>query len=181
MRTIAFLGFLLSALATPLIAADIRWKLETLKPGDYTSIDQSKAGLIHHVFRGKVGRYYVIDSYRGPSPSGTPVFSTYLDKDGNYAKWVRPDGTRVEFLPHDCTRTLGRCQYTIVESDGKREVRLRITAATRKGYKYDEYDSNGRRLFGGKSELDARGTAGNGKVDSNQGTQRYRLVKQFYQ
>lgn len=181
MRAIVFLGFIFAAIATPLIAEDIRWKPETLKTGDYVSIDQGKVGLIHHVYRGKERGDYVLDSYRGASPSGKPVFSTYLDKDGNYVRWVRQDGFEIKFNPHDCTRTLGRCQYTQIDSDGKRVVRLRITTATRNGFKYVEYNSDGQRLFGGKMELDARGYAGNGTITGPQGKERFRLVKQSYQ
>ncbi|QUJ77189.1 hypothetical protein KDD17_03975 [Sulfitobacter albidus] len=175
------LGFVISLISTSVSAESIRWKPETLKPGDYTSINQSQGGLIHHVFRGKVGRFYVLDSYRGSSPSGKPVFSTYMDKDGNQVRWVRQDGFELKFRPHDCKRTLGRCQYTQTGSDGKKEVRLRITEATRNGFKFSEYGSDGKRLFGGNITLDARGNAGNGRLDGYQGKQRFRLVKQAYQ
>ena len=49
------LGFMISLISTSVSAESIRWKPETLKSGDYTSINQSQGGLIHHVFRGKVG------------------------------------------------------------------------------------------------------------------------------
>jgi hypothetical protein len=65
MRKIRFLAAAISLVSTAAIADNIRWKPETLKRGDYTSINQSQVGLIHHVFRGKSGRYYVVDSYRG--------------------------------------------------------------------------------------------------------------------
>lgn len=168
-------------LAAPLYADSIRWKPETMKPGDYVSIHQSQGGLIHHVFRGNSGRYFVEDSYRGASPSGQPEFTTFLDKDGNYVRWVRKDGFQLTFRPHDCTRTPGWCQYTQTGSDGKREVRLRITTATRTGFKFDEYNADGKRLFGGRIELDARGNAGNGHLTGYQGKQRFRLVKRSYQ
>lgn len=181
MRAVVFLGLALSVIASSAVAEDIRWKPETLRPGDYTSIKQSQGGLIHHVFRGKSGRFYILDSYRGAAPSGKPVFSTYLDKDGNQVRWVRKDGFELKFIPHDCTRTLGRCQYTQVGSDKKKETRLRITTATGTGFKFDEYNASGQRLFGGKMELDARGNAGSGLITGNQGKQRFRLVGQAYQ
>lgn len=177
-------GFLLLAMllsSSPLHADSIRWKPETLKRGDYVTIHQSQNGLIHHVYRGKSGRSYILDSYRGKSPSGKPVFTTYLDKDGNYLKWVRQDGFELKYRPHDCSRTLGRCQYTQTGPDGKRVVRLRITEVSGKGFKYSEYDKNGKRLFGGQIDIDAKGFAGNGYTTGEQGTQRYRLVKQSYQ
>lgn len=181
MKVAAILGFLVLHAAHAANANDIRWKPETLTPGDYTSIDQSQGGTIHHVFKGKEGRFFVMDSYRGASPSGSPVFTTYLDKDGNQVRWVRQDGFEIRFRPHDCTRTLGRCQYTQTGSDGKKEVRLRITEVTRKGLKFTEYGSDGKRLFGGQVTLDERGNAGNGTLDGYQGKQRFRLVKRVYQ
>ena len=181
MRKIGILAAAISLMSTAVIADDIRWKPETLKRGDYTSINQSQIGLIHHVFRGKSGRYYVLDSYRGKTPSGKPVFTTYLDRDGNQVRWVRQDGFELQFKPNDCTRTLGRCQYTQTGSDGKREIRLRITEVSSKGFKFNEFDQTGKRLFGGQFELDARGNAGNGRLSGNQGNQRFRLVAKSYQ
>lgn len=180
MRKSGLLAAAISLMSTIANADDIRWKPETLRKGDYTSINQSQNGLIHHVFRGKSGRFYVLDSYRGKTPSGKPVFTTYLDKDGNQVRWVRKDGFEVRFKPHDCTRTLGRCQYTQTSSDGKREVRLRITEVHSKGFKFNEYDQDGKRLFGGQIELDTKGNAGNGRLNGNQGNQRFRLVAKSY-
>jgi hypothetical protein len=76
---------------------------------------------------------------------------------------------------------LGRCQYTQIGSDRKRETRLRVTEATRNGFKFVEYNSDGERLFGGKVTLDDYGNAGNGRMDGYQGKQRFRLVKSAYQ
>ena len=181
MRFATCVGFLATVLSTSALAEDIRWKPEAQTPGDYVTIDQSQGGLIHHVFQGKAGKYYVLESYRGSSPSGQPVFTTYLDQDGNQVRWVRQDGFELKFIPHDCTRTLGRCQYTQIGSDRKRETRLRVTEATRNGFKFVEYNSNGERLFGGKVTLDEYGNAGNGRMDGYQGKQRFRLVKSAYQ
>lgn len=181
MKVATVFGLLVALASNAAFAEGIRWKPETLTPGDYTSIEQSQGGLIHHVFRGKAGRSYVIESFRGSSPSGSPVFTTYLDKDGNQVRWVRQDGFELKFRPHDCTRTLGRCQYTQTGSDGKKEIRLRITEATRKGLKFTEYGADGKPLFGGQIDLDERGNAGNGSLNGYQGKQRLRLVRKAYQ
>ncbi|MEM7723664.1 MAG: hypothetical protein AAF376_15025 [Pseudomonadota bacterium] len=181
MRFAMVIGLILSALAGSVHAQDIRWMPETMTPGDYVTIDQSDGGLIHHVYAGQVGGSYVLQSFRGSAPGGEPVFTTYLDRDGNYLRWVWNDGFEVVYTPHDCTRTLGRCQYAQVGSDGVREVRLRITQATRRGFEFQEYDVDGQRLFGGWIELDARGMAGDGRLDGLRGKQRFRLVRQRYQ
>ena len=162
-------------------ADNIRWKPETLKPGDYVSIDQSQGGIIHHVYRGKRGQQYLTESYRGSGPGDRFAFSTYHDQNGNYIRWVRSDGFEWRYEPHDCTRTLGRCQYKQTSSDGRTEFRLRITTATRDGFKFDEYGEDGKRLYGGSIELDERGVSGNGRLTGYQGTQRFRLIRRVYQ
>lgn len=162
-------------------AQDIRWKFETMTPGDYVSIDQSNGGLIHHVFSGQSGGTYVIHSFRGRTPGGTPVFTTYADGDGNWLRFVDSEGNEWRYSPHDCTRTIGRCQYTQINPDGSREVRLRITEATRNGYSFQEYDASGQRLLSGRNELDERGTAGDGRLNGPMGEQRFRLVHHIYQ
>ncbi|WP_204114425.1 hypothetical protein [Shimia biformata] len=158
-------------------AQDIRWRSEIATPGDYVTIDQSQGGRIHHVFRGKSGRSFVIDSYRGKSPEGTPEFTTYADKNGNYLRWVRRDGYEIRYKPHDCTRTLGQCTYTEIHSDGKKNKRTRVTEATRDGFSFGEFDDKGNYLFGGRLALDSHGWAGTGRIEGNQGVQKFRLVK----
>lgn len=172
---------ILCACASIATGQDIRWKSERATPGDYVTIDQSQGGLIHHVFRGKTGNSYITDSNRGPEPKGTPVFTTYTDKDGNYLRWIRSDGYEIQYQPHDCTRTLGQCTYTEVYSDGTRKERTRITQATNNGFRYQEFDQDGQFMFGGKIKLDAWGWAGNGTIDGYKGKQRFRLIKRSYQ
>ncbi len=162
-------------------AKDIRWKPELATIGDYVTIDQSQGGRIHHVFKGKSGRAFIIESFRGRSPQGVSVFTTYLDKNGNYLRWVRADGFEIRFKPHDCTRTIGRCKYTEIHSDGKRNNRTRVTKVTRTGFSFQEYDHEGKFLFGGRITLDERGNAGNGTIQGYQGKQRFRLIKRIYQ
>ncbi|GAA6177433.1 hypothetical protein GCM10007927_01980 [Sulfitobacter pacificus] len=167
--------------AAPVSAQDIRWQPQTMTPGDYLSIDQSMGGPIHHVFAGRSGKAYVLKSYRGPSPDGTPVFTTFLDRHGNYLRWVRADGMMIDYRPHDCKRTAGECQYRRVFSDGRHEIRTRVTTPTANGFTFKEYDASGNFIFGGSIELDERGNAGDGHMNGNQGEQVYRVMKRFYQ
>lgn len=149
--------------------------------GDVITIDQGKNGLISHVFAGKFGRLFALDSYRGRVADSKPIFRRLLDRNGNYVKWVRADGYEVRYEPHDCKRTLGKCIYTKIQPDGVREVRQRITKPTKRGFSFNEYDQNGNRLFGGKFELDQRGVAGDGKITGVQGfLRRYRLIDRSY-
>jgi len=121
-----------------------------------------------------------MESVRGEDLNGPVTFTTFMDGDGNHVRWVRPDGFEVRYEPHDCTRTLGRCQYRQTESNGQSEVRLRITEATSKGISYVEYDASGKRLFGGNVELDERGMAGSGRIKGTEGTQIFRLLGKSY-
>lgn len=180
MRSV-YLVLALVVTASQVAAEGIRWKPEMFANGDYVSIKQSKGGLIHHVFRGKEGRSYVIESYRGASPKGQPVFTTFLDKNGNQTRWRRQDGFQLTFKPHDCTRTLGRCQYTQTGSDGKKERRVRVTTSIPGGFRFDEYNAKGDHLFGGQFALDQRGNAGEGRISGQHGAQVFRLVRQVYQ
>lgn len=167
--------------ATGVSAQDIRWKPEQLKSGDYVSILQKPGGLIHHVFAGKVRSEYLIESYRGKSPVGEPDFVTYLDKDGNYLKWQRADGFEVQYAPHDCTRVIGECCYTQTDSNGNTEQRTRVTLATRRGFKFTEFGSDGKELFGGKIGLIENGFAGTGFVKGPQGKTSYTLKARYFQ
>lgn len=166
--------------ATSVSAQDIRWKSEKTTPGDYVSVEQSQGGLIHHVYAGRKGKDFVLNSYRGAKPAGEPVFVTYLDRDGNYRKWVRADGFTVKYRPHDCTRTLGKCTYKEIHSDGTRKTRTRVTEATKNGMAFKEFDETGAFLFGGNIALDAWGWGGNGSINGDRGKQTFRLVKRSY-
>jgi len=168
---------LASLMGTSANAQDIRWQSEKMTPGAYVSINQSQGEMIHHVYTGRRGKAFVLTSYRGAKPGGTPAFETHLDKDGNYVRWVRPDGFEIRYRPHDCTRTLGQCSYKEIHSDGTRKQRTRVTEATKKGLAFKEYDENGTFLFGGKMNLEEGGWAGNGVIDSAQGKQRFTLKK----
>ena len=169
------------AISGPLLAQDIRWQPETFTPGDFVTIDQTPGGLIHHVFAGRSGNGYLVQSFRGARPGENLVFSTYLDANGNYLRWVRPDGVEIRYVPHDCTRELGRCQYTEIHSDGTQQVRLRITEATRNGLRFDEYNQAGEHIFSGQFDLDARGNGGSGRVRGDRGVTQHRLVQSVYQ
>ncbi|PRY80337.1 hypothetical protein CLV80_101189 [Yoonia maritima] len=165
----------IAACAVPV--GDIRWKPELLSPGDYVSVDQSRSGLIHHMYKGRQGNDYLIESYRGPSPTGTPAFTTRLDGNGNYLSWQRSDGYEVRYQPHDCTRTLGKCRYTEIRPNDERIRWTRITTATDTGFKYVETDRNGERRVSGEIAIDERGIAGSGQVSGHFGAQTFTLVE----
>jgi len=165
---------------SPATAQDIRWQSETFSPGDYVTIDRSELGPIHHVFLGETRLGFQFDSFEGDTPEGTPVFTTYLDEDGNYLRWVRADGYEIQYIPNDCTRVLGFCDYAQVGSDGAEELRSRWTEATEQGFSFREYIIGGDMLFEGEMALDERGMAGDGWLNSASGALTYRLLHQSY-
>ena len=173
-----FLSILTTACTVP--DGDIRWKPELLNTGDYVTVDQSRSGRIHHVYSGRQGNNYVINSYRGATPTGTPAFTTLLDRNGNYLIWERADGYQVRYEPHDCTRTLGKCRYTEIRPNDERVRWTRITTATETGFKYVETDRNGERKVSGEISIDERGFAGSGQVSGHFGAQTFTLVEQHY-
>ncbi|MEO0677490.1 MAG: hypothetical protein AAFZ02_08030 [Pseudomonadota bacterium] len=151
-----------------------------MSPGDVVAIDQSSGGRINHIYRGVRRGAHVLESVRGDAVNGPVTFTTFMDGDGNQLRWLRSDGFEIRYEPHDCTRTLGRCQYRQTNSNGQSEVRLRITEATSGGMSFDEYNAAGQRLFGGQLDLDERGMAGSGRIDGTQGTQTFRLLGKSY-
>ena len=160
---------------------DIRWKPELLNTGDYVTIDQSRSGRIHHVYSGQEGSNFIITSYRGASPTGTPAFTTLLDRNGNYIRWARSDGYEVRYRPHDCTRTLGKCRYTEIRPNDDHIKWTRTTIVTPTGFKFTEIDQSGARQVSGEITLDEYGIAGSGFVDGHFGAQTFTLVSQHYQ
>lgn len=175
-----FVGVLLGTSAQ-LSAQDIRWKPETLKKGDFVVIDQGAGKQVAHVFRGKKGRGYLLETYDTSRPKSEAPFRTVLDRNGNYLDWTRPDGYKLKFRPHDCTRTLGQCHYTQVFPDGRKEGRTRITKATNAGLEFKEYDAKGKFFLSGTFALDARGNAGTGWVKGLDRKVVHKLVRSVYQ
>lgn len=169
-------GLLLFQLPTMADAKDIRWKSELHSKGDYTIIDQSQDGPMLHVFRGKKNGLFVTDSYKGTQQKGKPVFSTYSDEDGNDVKWVRSDGFFVDYIPHNCKRTLGRCVFKQIDSAGKTENRERTTQATKSGFRFST-KVEGKFLYKGEIKLDEFGDAGDGWLSGYQGEQKFTLIK----
>lgn len=46
------------------------------------------------------------------------------DAQGRRLELLFPDGRQYEYEPHDCTRVIGACRYSIVASNGRRVERL---------------------------------------------------------
>ena len=162
-------------------AQDIRWKPEALRPGDVIVLEQDPYGRIHHVYRGRSGQAHVTQSFRGARVAGTPVFTTLTDDDGNHLRFTRADGTGMRYVPHDCSRTIGRCTYVEQNFDGTSERRMRITEATSTGFRFREFGEDGTPLFGGQFELDSRGNAGAGRVEGQEGRVVTRVVGRSYE
>lgn len=55
----------------------------------------------------------------------TPLQSIIIsDMQGRRLELLFPDGRQYEYDPHDCTRVIGSCRYSIVASNGRRVERL---------------------------------------------------------
>lgn len=180
----AMLLAVFSTLALPANAQDISWKLPSMKPGDYVSVRQVEKGnrrTQHHLLRGKSGRTFIIDTYEGKKPQGKPISTTTVDKDGNYLSWQNQHGYSIKYKPHDCTRTLGRCTYTQVDSNNEKLKRLRVTTLVEGGFTYVEYDEDGNWVVKGKTELDHLGSGGDGFVQNVEGRKaKFRLLGSSY-
>lgn len=168
-------------LATSVSAEEIRWKPETEKPGDYVVINQTQAGRVTHVFMGKVGNAYVIESYKGKVKPGERDFTTYLDQDGNYLKFVYPDGSMYKYQPHDCKRVLGTCRYTEIAPDGTRQKLTHVARAIRGGFEFQVLHEDGEVKLEGQVMLDEHGNAGDGFTRGGSRVEKYKFVKSYFQ
>lgn len=181
MRLFSILLALVGFMATTAHANDIRWKSEQMTVGDNVSVKYSKDGLLLHVLRRKSLGSYVWDTYKGNKAEGKPTFTTYSDKDGNAKRWVRADGRKIRYAPHDCRRTLGQCSYKEIHSNGKSYSLTRITKATKDGFQFQTITQDGKVRLSGSFAIDARGMATNGTIEGYAGKQTYQMTRRSYQ
>lgn len=154
---------------TTVQAQAIRWKPEMLMPGDFVVLEQSQGPLLHHVFRGRSGNTFILETFHGPNANGQPNTITYLDRNGNRLRVVGSDGSSVTYDPHDCARTLGQCRFTKTDADGMTKEHLRRTQQRKHGFSFTLYDAGTALLQEGAFNLSSRGFAVNGWIKDTAG------------
>lgn len=158
MRTLILaLSFALSA---SVAAADISWRADRMAPGSVMVMKDS-AGEITHVKRGMERGEHLFDTFAGRGANAAYIGSYRVNERGEVTATIAADGAVTTYSPHRCTRTLGKCQFTVTHADGFVEPRSRVTRPTRTGFEYQEFGLDGLIAEGGL-ELDQIGAAKKG-------------------
>jgi len=164
---------LLIALAMSLSAtgsvADIAWKVDRFVAGS-TMVMKGRSGALTHVKRSAQNGVHVFDVHAGTTPQGAFIGRYVTNNRGEVVQTVSADGAVTRFVPHRCSRTVGTCQFTMIHPDGYREVRSRVTEATRGGLRYQEFGLDGL-MSEGALRLDANGASTGGWTRNNSGGQ----------
>ncbi|MDA7423509.1 hypothetical protein [Thalassococcus lentus] len=148
------------AFSASVAAADISWKADRMAAGSVMVMKDS-AGAITHVKRGQSGDLHVFDTFNGQGRNAAYIGSYHTNARGEVTALIAADGAVTRFAPHRCTRTVGKCSYTVIHSDGFQEQRTRITEETRNGLRYQEFGLDGL-IAEGALELDEIGAAKSG-------------------
>ena len=144
------------ALASAATAQDISFKMSEIAAGSTVTIRNSDGKTFTHQHLGKTGRHYSYRTFEGASPAGTPIITWFTNARGELVRQVQNGQVR-RWSPHRCMRTLGQCKYTETRPDGTRIKRVRVTEATKNGFKYGVYTTSGELVLSGWAEIDAKG------------------------
>ncbi len=141
-------------------AADISWQADRMAPGSIMVMEDSQ-GRLTHVKRGTEAGQHVFDLFDGEGRAARYVGSYTVNGRGDVTSTVAADGAVTRFTPHRCSRTPGKCQFTITHADGFVEPRTRVTRPTASGLAWQEYGLDGL-IAEGALELDRIGAAKKG-------------------
>ncbi|WP_303435993.1 hypothetical protein [Salipiger sp. 1_MG-2023] len=163
-------AILLSAiltLASAPLHADIAFQAARMTPGSLMVIEDGHGAFQSHVARGQQDGLFRFDTYE--SKGKRPVFlgSYYTNDRGEVVREVTAEGLITRFEPYRCARTMGRCAYVIIHSDGFREIRQRVTRETALGLAWKEWGLDGL-VSTGALELDQLGAAMKGWARDHQ-------------
>lgn len=140
--------------------ADIAWRAGDMGLGS-VMVMKDRTGVMTHVKRGSNGDRHEFDLFAGQGQNAEFLGSYKVNGRGEVTETVAIDGAVTTYAPHRCTRTLGKCQFTVTHADGYVENRTRVTEATRGGLRYWEYGADGL-MSEGAMQLDQLGAAKSG-------------------
>ncbi|MEM7268203.1 MAG: hypothetical protein AAF401_03005 [Pseudomonadota bacterium] len=107
------------------------------------TVEQLNGRVFTTTFLGREGDAYVTEQRVGEGSDGKLISRSTFDLDGQRISTTRA-GKTATFTPHECTRILGECAYTVKSENGKT---VRITMTT-------SFDEDGeiswRRYVGGR-------------------------------
>lgn len=165
-------------------AQDITWHLGKFGPGSYVIIKTTGNGsnsTYRHLYQGKSGKLHMVATTVGKNGAKKPVFVSYMDDMGNVVKVVRPDGSAIRYVPHDCKRVEGACQYTEIRENGQRSKFLRVNTPEPGGFSFKIFDTSKKLIRYGEQKVDKFGTAGDGWQKGQNGENyRYKETEAVY-
>ncbi|MCT4557709.1 MAG: hypothetical protein N4A61_06575 [Pelagimonas sp.] len=139
-----------------LASADVAWNVGALKLGSVI-IMKDRTGASTHIKR----ENNQFDVFAGAVSQVNFVGGYGVNSNGDLVSTTAVDGAITRYVPHNCGRTLGRCEYQVHHPGGLIETRTRVTEQTRKGLRYKEYGVDGL-MTEGLATLDETGTVTGG-------------------
>lgn len=78
-------------------------------------------------YLGRDGKAFITERINSAHPTLAARMRLYRDKHGNFLSLEYTTGVSATYVPHNCVRTLGRCDYLVKNSHGPDAQRARIT------------------------------------------------------
>lgn len=122
---------------------------------------KDRTGVLSHVKRGTSGDTHMFDIFAGQGRDAEYLGGYKVNARGEVIQTTAFDGAVTRYAPHRCSRTLGKCTFTVTHVDGFVEQRTRVTEATADGLRYREYGADGL-MSEGALQLDQIGAAKSG-------------------
>jgi hypothetical protein len=160
LRSLAFiiLLFLPAQLAT---AGSLGVNWSALKPGQYQVFRTSEGAQLISRYGGLQNGLYLFEVFYGRTQTGEPVERVFLDHEGQFVRSVFESGEAKQFEPHDCSRTLGACEFLLRLENGDAHQFSQITKRTSNGFSFVRRDDAGRIVMRGNVELNQFGLTQN--------------------
>lgn len=135
-RLLSCLALLLFGLSIPAqaVAQDISANMAALKKGQTLVYRSSERGLYTQLFVGKKNGLYVFHVLHGDSASGTPFGKFLADEKGQTVERHDEQGNTERFEPHDCRRTVGKCDFLYTNKSGKTVPLQSFVRPTKQGF-----------------------------------------------
>lgn len=157
MKVIFALLVAILAHTTAANAQDISFKMKEIAKGSTVTIRNSDGKIFTHQHLGKINNTYAYKTFSGRQASGDPLGTYFANERGELTRSEDRNGAVTRWKPHRCMRTLGQCRYTRILPDGSRQKRIRVTEATKDGFKYAIYENSGELVLSGWAKIDKFG------------------------
>ena len=177
----AIILFLAALFPFPVFSQSLEIKFDEIEPGSYVVVNRNDGKRFTYLFLGKKAGKYRVTMFEGKSTSGKEVATYTFNSDSEIISGENPKGEIVEYSPHACIRTVGKCHYTITMPDGSREKRMLITEVTDDGFKSQEFSADGTLRETSSTVLDRFGWAKSREIRrKGQGVRKLKQIKAVY-